>query len=153
ITLNAGSRRHPCRRRSGSLWQNDRARAPSESWHQPRHARAATALRSQPRSEVFRGNVERHGIFPAAVREPALAAAVGVHDENLTVLLEGVVVERRLVAEAVDAAVPHDAAIPRPDRMAIARAVRRDAHEIRAIRADGEDVEIDIVDLAREQDA
>src|SRR5262245_38912010 len=96
---------------------------------------------------------ERHRVLPPAVRQRTLFGAVGVHDENLTVLLERVVVECRLVAEAVDAAVPHDATIPRPNCMTIARAVRGDPQQIGSIWADCKAIEIDVVDLACEQDA
>lgn len=37
---------------------------------------------------------ERHRVLPSAVGQRALFGAVGVHDKNLTVLLERVVVER-----------------------------------------------------------
>src|SRR5262245_64644289 len=87
---------------------------------------------------------ERHRVLPPTVRQRALFGAVGVHDKNLTVLLERVVVERRLVAEAVDAAIPHDAAIPRPDCMTVARAMRGDPEQIGAVRADCKDIEIDV---------
>ena len=43
-------------------------------------------------SEELRRDVERHRVFPTTVCEHAFATAIGVHDENLTVLLEGVVV-------------------------------------------------------------
>jgi hypothetical protein len=48
-----------------------------------------------------------------------VAAAVCVHNENLAILLECIVIERRLVAEAVDATIPHDPAIRGPDRVRV----------------------------------
>ena len=63
---------------------------------------------------------------PGAAWEPSQRLSVSMRlplpsayrDENLPVLLEGVVVERGLVAEAVERAVPHDAAVEGPDRVA-----------------------------------
>src|SRR5262249_46290828 len=77
-------------------------------------------------SKEFRWDVEWHRILPAAVGEHAFAAAIRVHDEDLAVLLEGVVVERRFVAEAVHAAAPHDPAVRGPDGVAVGRSVGGD---------------------------
>jgi 2-polyprenyl-6-methoxyphenol hydroxylase-like FAD-dependent oxidoreductase len=64
--------------------------------------------------------VQRHRIFPLAVGEHALVAAVGVHDVDLAILLEGLLVQRRLVAEAMLRTAPHDAAVRAPYRVAVA---------------------------------
>lgn len=46
-------------------------------------------------------NVERHRILPLAVSEETLLAAIFIHDVDLAILLESVVVERGLIAEAM----------------------------------------------------
>jgi len=48
-----------------------------------------------------------------------LSGAVGIHDEDLAIGLERVVVERNLVADSADAAISHDLAIRCPYRMTV----------------------------------
>ena len=64
----------------------------------------------------------RHGIFPMTIRKLSLSGAIGTHDPDRAVGLEGVIVERRFVFESVLTTVPHDVlAIRRPDGMRIIR--------------------------------
>ncbi len=105
------------------------------------------------RSTGPRRDIKRHRVFPKAVGENPLVAAVGVHDEDLAVGLERVVVEGGLLAEAVHAAVPHDLAVRRPDGVTVIGPVGGEPHKVVAVGANGVDVEIDRIDLAREHDA
>src|SRR5215217_2617419 len=86
------------------------------------------------------GQVQRHRILPPAVGEDALAAAVGVHDVDLAVLLERLLVQRRLVTEAMLRTAPQDAAIRAPHRVPVARRVVGAAEQVAAVRLDRVDV-------------
>src|SRR5262249_3001634 len=98
-------------------------------------------------------DVGRPRCFPAAAGEHALATPVGIHNEDLAVLLERVVVKRRLVAETVHAAVPHNPAVRGPYRVTVGRAVCGEPQQVRAVRPDREDVEVDCIHTPREEDS
>ena len=77
------------------------------------------------------------------VRQQPLVGSVGVHDPEGTVGLEGVVIERGFILEAILAAVPHDVlAVAAPDRVCVSRGIRGQALQIAAVGPDGEDIEM-----------
>lgn len=61
--------------------------------------------------KVLVGHVKRHRVLPEAICEQPLVSAVVVHDHDLAVGLESVVLKCALVFEPVHAATPHDLAV------------------------------------------
>ena len=57
---------------------------------------------SAARSQKLCGYQERHGVLPPAIGQHTLFGTVGVHNQNLAILLKCVVVERSLVAETIE---------------------------------------------------
>ena len=77
----------------------------------PASSNGQTARRSQISIE----DIQRHRILPHTVREKRLIRSIRIHDHDLAVRLEGVVVDSAFVAEAVHAAVVHDATVGGPN--------------------------------------
>lgn len=80
----------------------------------------ATELTEQP-IQVLIGCIERHRVFSHRVGQHRLVVLVRVHNHDLAVRLESLLVRGTSITEDVHAAVPHDMAVGSTDSVDVPR--------------------------------
>src|SRR5579871_1971764 len=98
-------------------------------------------------------HVYGHGVFPATIRNLVNIRAIGIHDEYLRIRLRGGVVQRALVFESGNRTAEEHRIVVDPSGMAVVAGKCGEAFQIRSIRPDAENFEINVVHMTSEYDA